>query len=204
MPADLAFFPLETGDYWVYQVTEQDYSLTAAPVVRRFQVQDKVVDVFSRNGQPVYQLDRSVRPSAQAEWQTTGVRTVAATAAEVVVQEGNVPTVPLRFPVATGTFWNKNAYNNRPDSVLRYRDIGRTITVGNRLVAGTVAVVGANDSTLIGLYKRRWVYAPGVGLVYREEANLAYCQSLPACIGKAEITSGTRQTWALLASNRWP
>ncbi len=204
MPVGPALFPLEIGDFWVYQVTQQTYSLTAAPMLRQFQVQDKLVSSFVRNGQTVYQLDRSVRPSAQADWQMAGIRTVTATAAEVVVQEGNVPTVPLRFPVATGTFWNVNAYNNRPDSLLRYRDIGRTVSVNNRLVAGTVAVVGANDSTLIGLYKRRWVYAPGVGLVFREEADLAYCQSSPACIGKTEITSGTRQTWALLSSNRWP
>jgi hypothetical protein len=204
VPDDSAYFPLQTGDYWVYQVTQETYSLTNAPTKRTFQLQEKVGNAFTQNGQLVFQIEESIKRSEQAAWQINAIRTVYKNLSEVVSQENNVPSVNLIFPVSATTSWNVNTYNAQPDTLLRYENAGQPFTVGNRALERTVSVVGANDSTLVGLDRYRRVYAQNIGLVYRENTSFAYCQSSPDCIGKGIIASGTRQTWALTASNRLP
>ncbi|ADB36631.1 hypothetical protein [Spirosoma linguale] len=204
LPDDSAYFPLQTGDYWIYQVTQETYSLTSPASTRVFQVQQKVGSSFVRNGQLVYQVEESARNSDQADWKVNAVRTVYKTLSEVVSQETNVPTVSLVFPISAATTWNVNTYNARPDTLLRYQNAGRPLTLNKRSFDNVISVVGPNDSTLIGLNKYVRMYAPNVGLVYRENTALAYCQATPDCIGKGIVTSGSRQKWTLLSTNRLP
>ena len=204
-PDDSAYYPLQTGDYWVYQVTEETYSLTSGAITRSFQLQQKIGSSFTRNGQVFFQLEESTRQSEQNNWQVSAIRTVYKSLSEVVSQDNNVPTVNLLFPVSASTSWNSNTYNGLPDTLtLHYQNIGRPFATGKLSFDRTVSVVGPNDSTLINLTKYQRVYAQNVGLVYRENAALAYCQSTPDCIGKGKIDSGTRQKWTLIASSRVP
>lgn len=204
-PNDSAYYPLQTGDYWVYQVTDETYSLTTGTVVRSFQLQQKVGSSFIRNGQVFFQLEESTRQSEQSNWQVSAIRTVYKSLSEVVSQDNNMPTVSLLFPVSASTSWNINTYNGLSDTLtLRYQNIDRPFSTGKLSFDRTVSVVGPNDSTLIDLTKYQRVYAQNVGLVYRENTALAYCQSTPDCIGKGKIDSGTRQKWTLIASSRVP
>ncbi|GAB3802310.1 hypothetical protein GCM10028819_31320 [Spirosoma humi] len=204
-PDDSAYYPLQTGDYWVYQVTEETYSLTNGAATRVFQLQQKIGSSFARNGQLFFQLEEFTRQSEKNDWQISATRTVYKSLSEVVSQDNNVPTINLLFPVSANTSWNSNTYNGSADTLtLQYQNIGRPFATGKLSFDHTVSVVGPNDSTLINLTKYQRVYAQNVGLVYRENAALAYCQSTPDCIGKGKIDSGTRQKWALIASNRLP
>ncbi len=204
-PDDSAYFPLQTDDYWIYQVTQEIYSLTNAPVTRAFQLQEKIGSSFTRNGQLFFQVEESTRTSEKSDWQVSAIRTVYKNPSEVVSQDNNVPIVDLIFPVSTTTSWNINTYNARADTLqLRYQDIGGPFATSKLKFERTVSVVGPNYSSLIGLDNYQRVYASDVGLVYRENTSLAYCQSSSDCIGKAIITSGTREKWELTASNRLP
>ena len=204
-PDDSAYYPLQTGDYWVYQVTEETYSLTNGATTRTYQLQQKIGSSFTRNGQVFFQLEESTRPSEQNNWQVSAIRTVYKSLSEVVSQDNNVPTVNLLFPVSALTSWNINTYNGSSDTLtLWYQNIGLPFATGKLSFDRTVSVVGPNDSTLINLSKYQRVYAQSVGLVYRENTALAYCQSTPDCIGKGKIDSGMRQKWALIASSRVP
>ena len=201
-PADSDYFPLQTGDYWIYQVTQETYSLTDAATKQSFQIQRKIGSSFTRNGQLFFQVEESTRKTEQAAWQISAIRTVYKTLSEVVSLTDNVPALTLVFPISTTASWNINTYNARPDTLLQYKDRGRSLTLGKRTFEQTVSVVGANDSTLVGQETYRRIYAPAVGLIYREDASLAFCQSTPACIGKGIIASGTKQTWELVSTNR--
>lgn len=204
-PDGSAYFPLQTGDYWIYQVTQENYSLTSGATRLVFQLQQKIGSSFTRNGQEYFQLEESTRKSDQSDWQINAIRTVYKSLSEVVSQENNVPTLNLVFPVSATTSWNVNTYNALPDSLkLRYQNIGRPFTSGKQQFEQTISVVGPNDSTLVDAHKYQRVYAPNVGLIYRENASLAYCQTTPECIGKGIIVSGTREKWAFITSNRLP
>lgn len=202
--ADTDYYPLQPGDYWVYQVTQERYTGANTSTKQSWQVQETVSSSYSQNGQLVYQIDESVRPTAQSTWKLTAIYTVYKTPAEVVSQERNVPTVRLTFPVAVSTRWNVNAYNASPDTLLRYQNVNGSFTSNGRLFANTISVVGPNDSTLIDQTKYQRVYARHVGLVYREDTAISFCQSSPDCVGKGRIESGVRQRWELIAGNRLP
>ncbi|UHG93041.1 hypothetical protein [Spirosoma oryzicola] len=204
VPADTAYFPLQVGDYWIYQVTQNAYSSTNPVAERVYQVQEKISSSYTQNGQVFFLMEESVKTSSQPDWQLTAIRTVYKNQSEVVRLENNVPVVKLLFPIAATTSWNTNIYNARPDTLLHYEDSGRSFTLDTRRFDNTISVVGANDSTLISQQKNRQVYASNVGLVYRENVSLAYCQTSPDCIGKGIVESGTRQKWVLVSSNHLP
>ena len=203
-PDDSAYFPLQVGDYWVYQVTQEKYAAINSATKQTYQVQEKISSSTNRNGQVVYLVEESVRQAGQSAWRLNEIHTVYKNLAEVISQENNLPVVKLVFPIRATNFWNMNAYNTNPDAPLQYQNTGRLFTVRTRVFENTVSVVGANDSTLVGQKKYLRIYAPNRGLVYREDLSLAFCQSSPACIGKGVIESGTKLTWELVAGNRLP
>ncbi|CCH52689.1 hypothetical protein BN8_01707 [Fibrisoma limi BUZ 3] len=203
-PNDTDYFPLQVGAYWVYQVTHNQYSENTAIANRMYQLQEKITGSFNQNGQVVFLLEESIRQNEKASWKLTGIRTVYSNLTEVVAQENNVPTVRLVFPISVATSWNNNLYNSKPDTLLQYRDMGRSFSAGKRLFDNTISVVGPNDSTLIDQSKYLRVYARHVGLIYREDAMLTFCQSQPECIGKGVIESGNALKWELISSSYLP
>lgn len=203
-PEDTMYFPLQVGDYRVYQVTQEKYVSSDSPVRNVYQFQEKISSSYFQNGQLFYLVEESMRQTEQAAWKLMGIHTVYKSLSEVISQENNVLKVKLAFPIALTASWNTNLYNTNPDTLLHYRNPGQSFTVGKLGFANTISVVGANDSTLVNQSKYLRIYAPNIGLVYREEAALAFCQSSPDCIGKGVIESGTKLKWELIASNRLP
>lgn len=200
---DSAYFPLQIGDYWIYQVTQENYVANSG-TQSVYQLQQKISSSYTQNGQLFYLLEESVKKSEQTGWQLSTIRTVYKSLKEVVSLEHNVPTVKLTFPITSTTSWNINTYNANADTVLRYQDTGKAFALSKLNFDHTVSVWGADDSTLVNQERYQRVYAQNVGLVYSENISLAYCQSTPDCIGKAIIESGSKQKWELVSSNRLP
>lgn len=204
IPEDTAYFPLQVGDYWVYQITSEKYVSANSSLKNTYQFQEKITGSYVQNGQLFFLIEESVRQTEQTVWRLTGFHTVYKNLSEVVGQENNVFKVKLAFPIVLTASWNTNLYNTYPDTLLNYRAQGQSVEVGKLKLANTVSVVGANDSTLVNQSKYLRIYAANIGLVYREDASLAFCQSSPGCIGKGVIESGTKWKWELISSNRLP
>ena len=198
------YFPLQTDDYWIYQVTQENYGASNSVTKSSYQLQQKITSSYTQNGQLFYLLEESVKKSEQAGWQLRAIRTVYKNLKEVVSLENNLPIVRMVFPINSTTSWNINTYNANPDTLLRYQDLGKALALSKLSFDHTVSVLGADDSTLVNQERYRRVYAQNVGLVYRENVSLAYCQSTPDCIGKAIIESGAKQKWELIETNRIP
>ena len=203
-PDDSAYFPLQVGDYWVYQVKQEKYVAVDSAVKKAYQIQEKISNLYNQNGQEVYLVEESVRQTGHSAWKLNGIHTVYKNLSEVIGKESNLPVIKLAFPIRATTSWNTNLYNANPDTLLQYQDTGRSFAVGKLGFKNTVSVVGTNDSTLVNQKKYLRVYAPNIGLVYREDLSLAFCQSSSTCIGKGIIESGTKLKWELVASNRLP
>ncbi|MCP1384042.1 hypothetical protein [Runella salmonicolor] len=201
-PDDAAFFPLQVGDYWVYQVTQEKHLAVNSSLKSSYQFQKKIRSSLVQNGQLYYLVEESTRQTEQSAWKLTGIHTVYGSLSEVVSQENNVSVIELVFPILLTTSWNPNLYNTNPEAALQYQNQGQPYAVGPRAFDHTISVVGANDSTLVNQSKYLRVYAPNIGLVYREDVAVAFCQSSSDCIGKGIIASGTTFKWALIASNR--
>ncbi|AXE21873.1 hypothetical protein DR864_28845 (plasmid) [Runella rosea] len=201
-PDDAAFFPLQVGDYWVYQVTQEKYLAIKSSLKSSYQFQEKIKSSYLQNGQLFYLVEESTRQTEQSAWKLTGIHTVYKSLSEVVSQENNVPMIELVFPILLTTSWNSNLYNTRPDTKLQYQNQGKAYRRGPLGFDRTISVMGDNDSTLVNQSKYFRIYAPNIGLVYREDVAVAFCQSSSDCIGKGIIESGATMKWELIASNR--
>ncbi|WP_345245602.1 hypothetical protein [Nibrella saemangeumensis] len=192
------FFPLETGRYTIYNVTDSVYTLTSPKVWRTYQIKEVTGPVYTDvTGQKAYQLQRYRRLNEQQPWQPDSVWTARLVNGEAIRNENGKDYVKLVFPIGNRVRWDGNKWNAMGEDTYEMRNTSRPFRVLDKLFDETVTVVQQNDSTLVSQDKRIEVYAKEVGLIYREKAILQLCQSGP-CVGKAEINSGIRQTYRIL------
>lgn len=193
------FMPLETGRFIVYDVTEQRYSLTAAPTTTTYQLKETVGNSYTDvTGQTAYRLQRYRRATAAATWTPDSLWTARLTDRAAIRTENGVDFVKLQFPVQERDRWNGNQFNQYDDDQYQARQVRQPYTIGSQSFDETVQVVQEDDSTLVSRDKRVEVYARQLGLVYKERAQFHYC-STGACLGKAQIDFGVRQVFRLVA-----
>ncbi|MEZ0609374.1 hypothetical protein ACAW74_12700 [Fibrella sp. WM1] len=193
------FMPLETGRFVVYDVTEQRYSLTAAPVTTTYQLKETVGSSYTDvTGQPAYRLQRYRRTTTSGTWSPDSLWTARLTDRAAIRTENGTDFVKLQFPVQERDRWNGNQFNPFDEDLYQARQVRQPYTVGSRLFDETVQVVQQDDSTLVSRTKRVEVYARQIGLVYKERVALQYC-STGACLGKAQIDFGVRQVFRAVA-----
>lgn len=192
--AGLDYLPLVTGRYVIYDVTEQRYSLTAAPVTSTYQLKETVGTSYTDvTGQPAFRLHRFRRANAQATWQTDSLWTARVDSRMAIRNENGVDLVKLIFPPTERSRWNGNQFNNLSEDTYELRNVNQPYSVGSQTFTETVTVLQQNDSTLVSQDKRIEVYARQVGLVYKETVQLQFCSSTPTCVGKAQIDFGVRR-----------
>ena len=191
------YFPLETGHYIIYDITEQHYSLAATvPVQRTYQVKEVVGAAYADvTGQQAHRLVRYRRSGESQSWQPDSVWSARLMDSEGIRTENGVDVVKLRFPVSNGLRWNGNQHNAAGADEYELRNSGQPYHVLDKQFIETVTVVAQQDSTLVSQDKRIEVYAKQVGLIYKERVQLQYCSSSPACIGKNQVDYGIRQVY---------
>ena len=196
--AGLDFAPLATGQFVVYDVTEQRFLLTAPPATTTYQLKETTGPAYTTiTGQPAYRLQRFRRADARAAWQPDSVWTARADARQLVRTENGTDFIKLTFPVANRNRWNGNGLNRLATNFYEISQVNKPFRVGGQTFAQTATVVQQNDSTLVSLDRRVEVYARQVGLIYKETSQLQFCSATPACVGKAQIDFGTRRFYQL-------
>jgi hypothetical protein len=188
------FFPLVVGQFTEFDVSEQQYALGVAPVGRSYQVKESVVEQYNDvAGQAVFRIVRYKRANSNQKWQPDSTLTARLRTDEVVKNESGKDYVKIVFPVADRSTWNGNVYNNLGEDKYEIKNTNKPYTVGGQSFERTVTVIQQSDSTLVGQDKRIEIYAADIGLVYKESANLQFCSSTPACVGKAQIDYGLKR-----------
>ncbi|ARS34843.1 hypothetical protein [Pontibacter actiniarum] len=194
-PAMMGFgyYPLEIGDYRIYQVTDISYKNDVGDTAR-FQLRERIDTSFTdQTNELVYKVVRSVRPDEGSPWVDDSVYVVSKTSKMLLLTKNNTKFVKLVFPVKEGKTWLGDAYNDRkalsyePDPSKRsdyylgkdpytYENRGASFTVNGETYGNTVTVVqGVPTESWIGLDDRKEVYAEGVGMVYRLYKRIVYC-----------------------------
>lgn len=196
------YFPLETGRYIIYDVTEYQYSLTATiPVQRAYQIKEVVGASYADvTGQKAYPLLRYRRLAEGQPWRTDSIWSARLVDSEAVRTENGVDFVKLRFPLGDRLRWNGNHYNAIGEDEYEMRNSGQPYRVSDKQFSETVTVVAQEDSTLLSQDKRIDIYARQTGLIYKERLQLQYCSSTPACIGTYQIDYGIRQIYRIHSS----
>jgi hypothetical protein len=110
------FFPLAVGMYWIYGVEETIFSPLQPPAADTFQLMIQVVDSFPNSEMGfTYVLHRFTRQEENLPWQFIDTWSARLTDQFVILSEGNVPFIPLAFPVQPTRRWNGNLFNDKPE-----------------------------------------------------------------------------------------
>ncbi|OIN57449.1 hypothetical protein [Arsenicibacter rosenii] len=197
-PADAAYFPLETGRFTDYLVTEERYSLSQPPQSITYQLRELTGQPFlNATGDVAYRLHRYRRTSPPAVWQPDSLRAAYRTPVKAYRIESSVTKCVLSFPIFEGQRWP--AIVTYPEYNTAFlRNIREPFSVLGKTYPQTITVVEADDSTLVGQHRQLAVYAPGIGLIYRQSTHLSFCAETPDCAGQHQIDYGIRQTFQLI------
>ncbi len=183
------YFPLHTGDWWVYKVDSVIYDLQKDRVildsVHTF-IKYVVTDSF-RLGEDVkaFKLERSQRSTDTAPWRPMDSWWVSKDDVGAWSNEGNLLFQKLSFPVRKGKKWDGNAHIGTRvslyvrDDILeqvfdgweyKYESVDEPESIGGKAYDKVLTVREVDNSEehpAISYKKARSKYARGVGLVYK-------------------------------------
>ncbi|WP_255036720.1 hypothetical protein [Lacihabitans soyangensis] len=197
--SDYTYFPLELGQYQVYEVSETRYNIPNIEIQAKYYIKEEVNEVYENpTKDKVYKIQRFKKQDLAHPWKIDSVWSSQLFANRAIRTENNITQVKLVFPIQSGQYWNRNEYNNLNVEKNIYQNIGESFAVNGNYFNNTVSVYLKNDSSLITKNVHFEVYAPTYGMIYSEKMVLAYCQSSPTCIGKNQIDFGVVRKIKLL------
>ncbi|MCU0448592.1 MAG: hypothetical protein MUC97_01950 [Bernardetiaceae bacterium] len=187
------YFPLARGRYVAYNVRETSYQLNRPPQITTYQVKEVLTETFTgAAGEQLWRLVRYRRANGRQNWQVVGNSALRADERFGIRLDDNQPYVRLNFPLQRGQTWDGNLFNNRGRELYQLTDLNRAYRFDGRSYTETATVLQSNDSSLVDKDKRLEVYARNIGLIYRLQDQVAYCQDRTQnCFGRAVIESGT-------------
>lgn len=174
------YFPLVTGQYIDYDVTEETYSPDGGVTSLDYQLRIEVADSFQNDaGSLTYILHRYTREDAEAEWTFASTWSARREAIRAVTVEGNTPYQNLSFPVRNGLKWDGNILNSEPADTYEIDSLGVSYTIDGVTTGPSLTVIQEDLlDFVIGEQDRRYeVYLQGVGLVEKVDRQLNLCTS---------------------------
>jgi len=203
------YSPLKAGKYITYRLDSLNfYYYGQLDTTTSYLAKDSVEAAIADNlGRPAWRVVRYLNDvNGSGTWTPSETYVVVATSQAVEVVETNLRTIKLTFPVADGRDWSGNSYlpydpyqdlfDFSDDSHLNlkawdytYQQVGKSLTLGNKVYDSTATIVQVNDSinapVIIDPHsfasRTYWTetYAKNIGLVYRHAALWEYQPPTP-------------------------
>jgi hypothetical protein len=191
LPQGREYFPLEIGHYVSYNIKETNYFLNEPRKTESsYQLKEVVKEQYKDlANNTTYRIERYRRANGRDNWVLWNVWTARIDYQAGIKVEENIPIIKLIFPLESGRRWNANTLNTSEPEEFEMRDFDKKFTFSGKLYEKTLTVVQKNDSSLVSKDKRIEVYAPNVGVIYKRNDVVQYCQ-FDNCRGKAEIERG--------------
>ena len=191
----LAYYPVEIGNYWIYDVSEtkvnnNEYDST------HYQVREYVDTVFTNQAsEKTYKIIKSRRTSANQPWSSDSLVLINKFSAHIRRNQDNVKLVSFVFPVLEGEIWNANAFNIHGENLYRYQFQGKSFALNGLVYDTTVTVVQGERDDII-LDDRQEVYAYNTGLIYKKFLFYEYLQE-NGSLNKTKIAKGVKRIMKL-------
>lgn len=195
----LGYYPLEVGNYYIYNVQDIRYIFGQAPDTLRYQLKEVVTDsLMGQSHEIIYRLERYSKMQAESIWHLDSVWTARKNTSRVVVIENNVPYVKLVFPFKLGLEWDGNALNSRTEQIYTLtstsdevkNDVAGRSSLDSLLNSSLTVIQKQSEDTIITDIRKLETYVEGIGLLYKKSLNLHYCASDASCVGLGIIESG--------------
>lgn len=182
------FFPLQVGDFRVYQVEEITKTVLFGYDTARFQLKESLVDSFpGQGGDIIYLLHRSKRLSANDAWELDSVWTARRNQTQAVTVESNVPFIKMVFPIDENKIWDGNKLNSADNDTYEMRNLFVSFDTGFTIFEETLTVIQNERLDTIDFWDyRKEVYGLNIGLIYKNSRFLKFCSD-DDCIGQKII-----------------
>ncbi|MBL7872623.1 MAG: hypothetical protein JNM78_13485 [Cyclobacteriaceae bacterium] len=197
----LNYFPLQTGDSWIYTVEETTINQTVTASTA-YELSVTVTDsVKNSDGKYTYTFHRAKRMTESDSWESFGTWTAMVSRNQLIQREGNILFVKLIFPLSDGLTWNGNQFNNLPNmgnlftgkgsEVYHTSEYDQSKNLTTTLEFDKTITIIHNEfvDPIVGKDVRKEVYARDVGLIYKEVTQLEYC-SVGNCLGQQKVDKG--------------
>jgi hypothetical protein len=194
------YFPLQTGDNWIYEVEETIINQTME--TNTYDLRVTVIDsVKNLNGGYTYIFHRDKRALETDPWESFETWTAKLSMNQLIQNEGNELFVKLIFPISNDLIWNGNQFNNLPNSGNLFNgkgsefyqtteyDQSKALTTNLEFDKTITIIQNDFDDPIVGKDVRKEVYAREVGLIYKEVTQLEYC-SVGDCLGQQKVDKG--------------
>ena len=185
------FFPLQVGDFRVYQVEEITKSVLFGYDTARFQLKESLVDSFpGQGGDIIYLLHRSKRLTEIDTWKLDSVWTARRNQSQAVTVESNVPFIKLVFPIDENKIWDGNKLNSADNDAYEMRNLFASFDTGLEVIEETLTVIQNEKLDSIDILDyRKEVYGLNIGLIYKTSSLLEFCDD-DDCLGQKLIEQG--------------
>ncbi len=195
------YYPLEVGNYWIYQVDSVEYiDLGAIKDTSRSYVREEIVEEFvDQVGDTIFRIERKVSPTQDYNWKVKDEWATEKNQTRVTRTEENLKYIKLVFPPTENISWDGNSFIPEGTEVFvagetmdffldwsyKVLSLDQTETIGDTEYEKVVTTQNA-DSDELDLLHRRYViekYARDVGLVYKKHTILD-TQCIEDCEGQ--------------------
>lgn len=185
------FFPLQVGDFRVFEVEEITKTILFGYDTTRFQLKESLVDSFpGQGGDVIYLLHRSKRLSANDAWDLDSVWTTRRNQSQAVTVENNVPYIKMVFPIDENKIWDGNKLNSVDNDAYEMRNLFASFDTGLEVFEETLTVIQNEKLDSIDILDfRKEVYGLNIGLIYKSSSYLEFCDDID-CLGLKEIEQG--------------
>lgn len=195
------YFPLEVGNYKIYQVDSVIYDPASGGINRdssRTFIKETLIEKYSDDaGAEVFKIERAQRNTPADPWTITNIWTTSHNELRAYRTEENLKFVPLVFPVQARKRWNSLVFT---DPALQVEIAGEPIEIfkgwsseiesadqaekiGDFDFEKVTMVIHADEENLIELRSVIEKYAKGVGLVFKE-MKILDTQCISPCEGQ--------------------
>jgi hypothetical protein len=172
----LEYFPLEVGQYRIYDVDEIIYNISSFDTLK-YELRESVVDSFENSeGSTTYTIRREKRLNDQVAWDLDSVWSARKTNSIAISVENNISLVKMVFPVENGTSWDGNIFNSSGERLFTYDLNVAPITIGSDEFTDLVKVIQSDiPENIVNQDQRFEIYATGIGLVGKNGIMLTFC-----------------------------
>jgi hypothetical protein len=186
----ISYFPLEVGEYRIYQVEGTKYSVNDDSLFT-YQLKESVLEAFENLESGIsYKILREKKFDEDGSWQFDSLWTARIEEGKAIVVENNVPIVKLTFPMEDSTSWDGNSLNDKNQDIFTMLDVNKTFPGEYNTYDHTTTVIQEYLPDLkVNWISRKEIFAETVGLVYKENITLIYNQS---ALGAEIVDAGIR------------
>ncbi len=196
-PANIGwnYFPLDSGSYNLYKVTNITYSLGGVTDTVVYLLKESITGPYENLELGTsYRIKREKKELDSKEWEQDSIWWAKKDMKTAVKVENNIPIIKLSFPVEENKSWNANSLNTLEEDMYYLKNVGVSYTdtiETEQKYEKTVTVVQEDiNDNIIYRNQRLEIYADNTGMVYKEQIYLEYCQE-DDCRGQFIIDTGT-------------